>query len=453
MRREAVLSALEDAPSIEPVRDTSILQKVPLSAVSEVRVSNVDKKSEPGEVPVQLCNYTDVYKNSYITDDLEFMRATASRTEIAKFGLRVGDVIITKDSETPDDIGIPSLVDSAAANLLCGYHLAMARPVQDRVDPTFLAKQLAQPRIARYFGQQSNGSTRYGLSITSIERAPIWLPAIGQQREIGEIARELDTAISRVEDVISKLRQVRSGLVRDLFARGLDDNGELRDPKAHPEHFKDTAIGTIPVEWEASVLGDLVREDRPIVYGILMPGRGFPGGIPVIKVKDIRDGRIDTTSLLLTDPKIDEAYSRSRIKAGDLLFTIRGTVGRMAIVQQELEAANITQDSARVSLSNSNPTFISRWLEMETPTRFVSIHTLGVAVRGINLRDVRRIPTPLVPRGEQDRIVDVVKNIEIRINDETETLHKLECIRNGLLSALLSGHIRVPPRLEVGATS
>jgi hypothetical protein len=113
---------------LAPARDIGVQQRVPLSEVCEVRVSNVDKKSEPGELPVRLCNYTDVYKNDYITDDLEFMRATASRAEIAKFGLHVGDVIITKDSETPDDIGIPALVDSTSSDLLCGYHLAMIRP-------------------------------------------------------------------------------------------------------------------------------------------------------------------------------------------------------------------------------------------------------------------------------------------------------------------------------------
>ena len=107
MRREAVTPALEDAPSIEPARDNSVLQSVPLSAVSEVRVSNVDKKSAQGQLPVRLCNYTDVYKNDYITNDLEFMRGTASRADIARFGLCVGDAIITKDFETPDDIGIP----------------------------------------------------------------------------------------------------------------------------------------------------------------------------------------------------------------------------------------------------------------------------------------------------------------------------------------------------------
>src|SRR6266436_6180486 len=91
--------------------------EVSLSTVADASFSSVDKKSHAGEVPVRLCNYIDVYKNEYITGELAFMRATATRSEIAQFGLRLGDVIITKDSETPDDIGIATLVDYAAPDL------------------------------------------------------------------------------------------------------------------------------------------------------------------------------------------------------------------------------------------------------------------------------------------------------------------------------------------------
>ncbi|ESY55567.1 hypothetical protein X744_19260 [Mesorhizobium sp. LNJC372A00] len=227
---------------------------VPLSAVSEVRVSNVDKKSEPGELPVRLCNYTDVYKSDYISDDLEFMRATASRAEIARFGLRVGDVIITKDSETPDDIGIPSLVDSAGSDLVCGYHLAMIRPASNKIDPTFLAKQLAQPRMARYFGQQANGSTRYGMSIAAIERAPIWLPCIKKQQEIGEVARLLDASIEETTGGLAKLAQLRAGVIHDLLTYGIDGNGNIRDPIARPDLFKDSPVGCVPVTWQIAAL-------------------------------------------------------------------------------------------------------------------------------------------------------------------------------------------------------
>src|SRR5580658_2986078 len=98
---------------------------VPLASVAEVRFSSVDKLSESAERPVRLCNYTDVYSNRYITDDMPFMRATATQAEIDRFGLKVGDVIITKDSETPNDIGVSAVVDSASDDLVCGYHLAL----------------------------------------------------------------------------------------------------------------------------------------------------------------------------------------------------------------------------------------------------------------------------------------------------------------------------------------
>lgn len=115
-------------------------REVPVASVADIRFSGVDKLSHTSEEPVRLCNYTDVYNNDYITADLEFMRATATQPEINRFGLQVDDVIITKDSETPDDIGIPAVVDDAASDLVCGYHLALLRPKKNEVDPTFLAK-------------------------------------------------------------------------------------------------------------------------------------------------------------------------------------------------------------------------------------------------------------------------------------------------------------------------
>ena len=92
-----------------------------LRTVAEMRVSNVDKHTREGEFPVRLCNYVDVYKNDHITPMLPFMRATASKDEIEKFRLESDDVLITKDSETWNDIGVPSLVTASANDLLSGY--------------------------------------------------------------------------------------------------------------------------------------------------------------------------------------------------------------------------------------------------------------------------------------------------------------------------------------------
>ena len=100
----------------------------PLGTLVEARSSNVDKKSVDGELPVKLCNYMDVYSNNVITRGLPFMEATAKAREIEKFVVERGDVIITKDSETPDDIAVPAYVNDDLEGVVCGYHLTLLKP-------------------------------------------------------------------------------------------------------------------------------------------------------------------------------------------------------------------------------------------------------------------------------------------------------------------------------------
>jgi type I restriction enzyme, S subunit len=125
-----------------------------LSDVAEIRFSNVDKRTIPGEVLVRLCNYMDVYGNAgYVTSDLAFMEASASTIEIERFRVERGDVLLTKDSETPDDIGIPAVVIDDIPNLICGYHLALVKPRRGQIDSAYLAKQLGSQPTARYFSR------------------------------------------------------------------------------------------------------------------------------------------------------------------------------------------------------------------------------------------------------------------------------------------------------------
>ena len=139
-----------------------------LSNIAQIIVSNVDKKVEENEAPVLLCNYMDVYQNEYITSNLEFMRGSASEAEINKFSLRRGDVLITKDSETAEDIASAAFVTDEIRNLICGYHLAILRPDIERMDSNFFAKTLQHDRVHNQFVTKANGVTRYGLTLSVI---------------------------------------------------------------------------------------------------------------------------------------------------------------------------------------------------------------------------------------------------------------------------------------------
>jgi type I restriction enzyme S subunit len=230
--------------------------------------------------------------------------------------------------------------------------------------------------------------------------------------------------------------------MQDLLTKGIDEYDVIRSEATHK--FKDSPLGWIPVEWEVKNLDSCVRPDSPICYGILMPGSGFDNGVPVIKVKDIFDGRICEKDILLTDPKIDQAYKRSRLVEGDLLMTIRGTTGRIAIVPKTLDGANITQDTARIRIrpEHSNR-FFYFLLHSRKVQDQVMLHTLGQAVKGINIAEVRRISFALPAKAEQERISNTLTHANNLWEAALDCRSKLLQQKTGLMHDLLTGKVRV----------
>lgn len=169
--------------------------------VAKVLTSNVDKVIEPTEIPVRLCNYVDVYKNNFIHEHLPFSKGSATKTEIQKFKVLVDDVIITKDSETADDIGVPALVKSTADNLVCGYHLSILRADTKKLYGPYLYWHLLSKKSREDFGNAANGVTRFGLTLAGIKSIPIYLPDLSTQRAIADF---LDRETARIDALIKK---------------------------------------------------------------------------------------------------------------------------------------------------------------------------------------------------------------------------------------------------------
>ncbi len=286
-------------------------------------------------------------------------------------------------------------------------------------------------------------SAQKNINLQDLRPLRLVLPPAPEQRRIAEILDTLDETIRKTEQVIKQLQQMKQGLLHDLLTRGINEHGELRDPQRHPEQFKDSPLGRIPKEWEVAALNDTIEPSRPIVYGILMPGQGHPGGVPVVKVKNIFGGEVQTEGLLLTSPALDYEYRRSRLRPGDLLFTIRGTVGRMAFVPEILNGANITQDTARLSIVRADPNFVRYFFSARVPQLFIETHTIGQAVKGINLGELRRLPIALPNIAEQRRIANMLLGADKRLTCESHDVAKLRTLKQGLMDDLLTGRVRV----------
>ena len=183
-----------------------------LKFLATVQPSNVDKKTVEGELPIILCNYTDVYKNEYIDSSLEFMQATATIDEIEKFRVDAGDVIVTKDSETPDDIAIPACIAEQIDGLVCGYHLTQIKPIH--LYGRYLFRVFQSKGFNAQFTVASNGVTRFGLPQHAIANAFTPAPPIEEQKIIAQFldfkTAQIDTLIRAMGGADDKKQSTKS---------------------------------------------------------------------------------------------------------------------------------------------------------------------------------------------------------------------------------------------------
>ena len=249
-------------------------RRVNLDDVIDLRLSSVDKKTKANEHAVRLCNYMDVYNNSFIHAGIDFMAATATEREIEKCTLVAGDVIITKDSEKYDDIGVPALVREDVPDLICGYHSAILRPRSTEVDGTYLFYALSADDAQQQFHSYANGVTRFGLRKADIGLVELPIPPLPEQRAIAHIMGTLDDKIELNRRMNETLEEMARALFKSWFVdfdpvrakiegdwqRGESLPGmpaELYD--LLPDRLVDSELGEIPEGWEVKRMGDIIE--------------------------------------------------------------------------------------------------------------------------------------------------------------------------------------------------
>ena len=222
-----------------------------LRNVARIVFSNVDKHSRDNECAVRLCNYSDVYYNDRVRSDMDFMKATATSEEIERFRLVAGDVLITKDSESWDDIGVPALVENADPDLICGYHLALLRPISGTIAGEFLHRALSCRGVADQLFVRANGVTRFGLSQTAIRSVRLPIAPLPEQTAI---ARFLDHASNRIErgirakeKLIALLEEQKQAVIHEAVTGRID----VRTGKPYSD-YKPSGVewlGEVPAHW------------------------------------------------------------------------------------------------------------------------------------------------------------------------------------------------------------
>ena len=216
------------------------------------------------------------------------------------------------------------------------------------------------------------------------------LPPLPVQQKIADILDAADALGRKDQELLAKYDELAQAIFIDMFG------DPVRNEKG----------------WEVKRIIDVTSKERPITYGILKPGANIkPVGVPYVRVVDIKNQRILVNNLCYTSSKIAGEYKRSTLREGDILFTIRGHVGRSCMVPVTLNGANITQDTARLDFEGVTNHYALGYLNTSYFERVFKPLVRGAAVKGLNLGDLRELPILVPPIKYQEKYGAVIKNL------------------------------------------
>lgn len=280
--------------------------------------------------------------------------------------------------------------------------------------------------VRRELDRNSVGSTYTAVTAEDVGALAIPSVTLTAQRAIADF---LDVETARIDALVGKKRRLYA-LLQERFA-------------SYVEHVVWRDIGnTLP-------LMRLTPSDRQIMYGIVLPGPDVADGVPIVKGGNVASGRLGPGDLARTTREIEAHYARARLAAGDVIYAIRGGIGDVAIVPSTIADANITQDVARVApRSGVDPRWIRYALESPTARGDALARVVGATVKGINIRDLKRVRVPEIDQAEMRNRADEIEQTERSIEAARELLVRQTRLltehRQALITAAVTGQLEIP---------
>ncbi|MEQ1501776.1 MAG: restriction endonuclease subunit S [Myxococcota bacterium] len=423
-------------------------------AWSEVQLGSLlRERPRNGYSPVESATPTDtlmlglgcLMPDGFVPRQLKF--APAGDPTVKSALLTDGDVLVSR-SNTRDLVGLAGRYRDVGRP--CSYpDLMMRLRPTGALNPRFLELVLLNSKARRWFQANASGTSGSMVKITAdvVCATPVPVVSPVEQARITEVLDTVDDTIRETEQVIAKLEQIKRGLLQDLLTRGIDDNGEIRDPEQHPEQFKDSAVGRIPTSWTSKSLRELAE-----VRSGIAKNEGVPVSNPVevayLRVANVQDGYLDLSEMKTLRMTRSE-FQNYRVLPGDVLMNEGGDrdkLGRGAIWRGEFDPC-VHQNHVFVVRCGPGlrPEFLDAWTGGTVAKRyFIVAGKQSTNLASINKTSIGRLPVAVPLLAEQDRSIAALDVVAAKLASETSELRKFRLLKKGLMDDLLTGRVRVP---------
>jgi len=301
------------------------------------------------------------------------------------------------------------------------------------ISPGFLFQCLLSDSFTRYAESVSGRTGMPKINREDLDLAKFLIPPLPEQQKIASILTSVDDVIEKTEAQISKLQDLKQGMMQELLTKGI----------GHTE-FKDSPVGRIPKSWDLNRLDELVKSAKPITYGIVQAGPHVEHGIPYIRVSDMARGFLSAAGMLRTSHEIAESYHRSKVSSGDLVYALRGMVGHALVIPEDLEGANLTQGTARISPGEGVTSDYILWaLRSNYVANQTDKEMKGSTFQEITLASLRNIKL-LIPSLREQKIISArLNSVDNVVVSKGKSLGKMQFLKKSLMQDLLTGKVRV----------
>ena len=424
------------------------MDKQKLGDIATVEISGVDKKTKDGEQEIRLCNFVDVYYNWAITTAQHdgFMFATARPNEISKFQLKKGQVALTKDSETRDDIGVPTYIADDFDDVILGYHCALITPNKDILDGRYLNALLHTDYAKKYFACNASGSgQRYALSVEALNSFPVPMIPLRNQERIGEIFSALDKKIELNRRINQNLEAMAKQLYDYWFVQFDFPNKDGKPYKSSGGKmvWNDKLKREIPIDWHCGNLFEIAVFTNGLACQKFRP-KDDEAPLPVIKIREMHDGiSADTEEVTPNIPESVKVYN------GDVLFSWSAS---LEVILWAYGLGGLNQHIFKVTSANDFPKSFYYFQLLDYVDIFKKMAEARKTTMGHITQDHLQQSTIAIPDNKDiaDKFEELISPIFRQMIKLQEEILNLTKQRNELLPLLMNGQVSVNSDLSLG---
>ena len=299
--------------------------------------------------------------------------------------------------------------------------------------------------------RRASGTTFLEISKADFSRIRTLRPNRAEQSRIAAVLDTVDEAIAKTEAVIAKLiKQVRAGLLHDLLTRGLDENGQLRDPIAHPEQFQDSLIARIPRGWFCGALSEVAWVNPVTRFNGLNP----KNLVSFIPMHDVDDEGYWINRQFRELESLGGGYTA--FQEDDILFAkitpcMENGKGCHAVSLVNGYGLGSTEFHVLRAKKSDCSRFVFHWAKMANLRKRAEAFMTGSAgQQRVEAAFFDRYLIAHPPKHEQKHIVAIVDLVEHDLETHGREAKKLQQLKSALMTDLLTGRVRVPADLEFG---